>query len=61
MALTDEGNGNGFYMPVAPAYGGGYNNGGFGMKAIGLGSSCFCWPSAAAGAWAVSAAALCGL
>lgn len=27
MALTDEG-GNGFYMPVAPAYGG--NNGGFG-------------------------------
>lgn len=31
MALTDEGNGNGFYMPVAPAYGYGYggNNGGF--------------------------------
>ena len=30
MALTDEGNGNGFYMPVAPAYGG-YGNGmGFG-------------------------------
>lgn len=28
MALTDENNGNGFYMPVAPAYGG--NNGGFG-------------------------------
>lgn len=28
MALTDENNGNGFYMPVAPAYGGG--NGGFG-------------------------------
>lgn len=28
MALTDEGN-NGFYMPVAPAYGG-YNGGGFG-------------------------------
>ena len=28
MALTDESNGNGFYMPVAPAYGGG--NGGFG-------------------------------
>lgn len=27
MALTDESNGNGFYMPVAPAYGG---NGGFG-------------------------------
>lgn len=31
MALTDE-NSNGFYMPVAPAYGGGYGNaGGFGM------------------------------
>lgn len=29
MALTDESNGNGFYMPVAPAYMGG-NNGGFG-------------------------------
>lgn len=30
MALTDES--NGFYMPVAPAYGGGYGNGGgFGM------------------------------
>lgn len=30
MALTDESNGNGFYMPVAPAYGGGYGNqGGF--------------------------------
>lgn len=28
MALTDEGNRNGFYMPVAPAYAGG--NGGFG-------------------------------
>lgn len=28
MALTDENGGNGFYMPVAPAYGGG--NGGFG-------------------------------
>lgn len=27
MALTDESSGNGFYMPVAPAYGG---NGGFG-------------------------------
>ena len=27
MALTDESNGNGFYMPVAPAYGGGYGNG----------------------------------
>lgn len=30
MALTDESNGNGFYMPVAPAYGGGMNNGGWG-------------------------------
>ena len=29
MALTDES--NGFYMPVAPAYGGGYGNGGFGF------------------------------
>lgn len=30
MALTDEGNSNGFFMPVAPAYGGGYGtNGGF--------------------------------
>ena len=26
MALTDN-NQNGFYMPVAPAYGGGYGNG----------------------------------
>lgn len=30
MAITDESNGNGFYMPVAPAYGGG-NGGMFGM------------------------------
>ena len=30
MAITDESNGNGFYMPVAPAYSGG-NNGGFGF------------------------------
>jgi hypothetical protein len=29
MALTDESKGNGFYMPVAPAYGG--NNDGFGF------------------------------
>lgn len=29
MALTDEGSGNGFYMPVAPAYNGGYGNNGF--------------------------------
>ena len=29
MAITDESNGNGFYMPVAPAYMGG-GNGGFG-------------------------------
>lgn len=33
MALTDESNGNGFYMPVAPAYGGG--NGGFGNGGFG--------------------------
>lgn len=26
MAITDGENGNGFYMPVAPAYGGGYGN-----------------------------------
>ena len=32
MALTDGENGNGFYMPVAPAYNGGFCNGnnGFG-------------------------------
>lgn len=30
MALTDESTGNGFYMPVAPAYGGGNGNGFFG-------------------------------
>lgn len=32
MALTDESTGNGFYMPVAPAYqnGGGFGNDGFG-------------------------------
>jgi hypothetical protein len=31
MALTDDSNGNGFYMPVAPAYGGGNGfGGGFG-------------------------------
>lgn len=30
MALTDENGGNGFYMPVAPAYGGYGNQGGFG-------------------------------
>lgn len=30
MALTDEGSGNGFVMPVSPMYGGGYGNqGGF--------------------------------
>ena len=28
MALTDENGGNGFFMPVAPAYGAGYGNGG---------------------------------
>ena len=30
MALTDESTGNGFYMPVAPAYGGNNGNGFFG-------------------------------
>lgn len=30
MALTDEGTGFNVSMPVAPAYGGGYSNGGFG-------------------------------
>jgi hypothetical protein len=30
MALSDESNGNGFYMPVAPAYSYGGGNGGFG-------------------------------
>ena len=30
MALTDENGGNGFYMPVAPAYGGQGGFGGFG-------------------------------
>ena len=29
MALTDESTGNGFYMPVAPAYGGANNGNGF--------------------------------
>lgn len=28
MGILNEGNGSGFYMPVAPAYGGGYGNGG---------------------------------
>lgn len=37
MAITDESNGNGFYMPVAPAYGGG--NGGM----FGMGSDWFAW------------------
>lgn len=27
MSLTNEGSANGFFMPVAPAYGGGYGNG----------------------------------
>lgn len=31
MAITDENGGNGFYMPVAPAYGGYGNNSGFGF------------------------------
>lgn len=30
MFTNDNGGGNGMYMPVAPAYGGGYGNGGFG-------------------------------
>lgn len=30
MALTDESSGNGFYMPVAPAYNYGGGNSGFG-------------------------------
>ena len=34
MALTDEG-GNNMVMPVAPMYGGGYGNGGFGMDGNG--------------------------
>jgi len=38
MAITDESNGNGFYMPVAPAYGGG-NGGMFG----GMGGDWFAW------------------
>lgn len=38
MAITDGENGNGFYMPVAPAYGGGYGNNGFGM-----GGDWFAW------------------
>lgn len=28
MAISEEGGSNGFFMPVAPAYGGGYGNGG---------------------------------
>lgn len=30
MALTDESNGTGMVMPVAPMYGGGGNNSGWG-------------------------------
>lgn len=30
MFTNDNGGGNGMYMPVAPAYGGGFGNGGFG-------------------------------
>lgn len=37
MAINDEGS-NGFYMPVAPAYGGGYGNNGFGF-----GGDWFAW------------------
>ena len=32
MALADENNGNGFYMPVAPAYGGYGNGGSYGLN-----------------------------
>lgn len=32
MALNDMNNGNGFYMPVAPAYGGYGNGGGYGLN-----------------------------
>lgn len=35
MALTDESNGNGFYMPVAPAYGYGYGGGNNGNNGFG--------------------------
>ena len=31
MGILNEGSGSGFYMPVAPAYGGGYGNGGDGL------------------------------
>lgn len=50
MALTDEGNGTGMVMPVAPMYGGGYGGqGGFGSAGIGRGS-CSCSFSAEVGA-----------
>ena len=51
MALTDGDNGNGFYMPVAPAYGGGgFGNSGFGgdwawiilLLLLGWGNNGFC-------------------
>lgn len=50
MALTDESNGNGFYMPVAPAYGYGGGNGGFG-NGFGFGGD---------GAWLLLFLLLCG-
>lgn len=31
MSITDDSRGNGFFMPVAPAYGAGYGNGGSGF------------------------------
>ena len=39
MALTDEGSGNGFVMPVSPMYGGGYGNGG----GFGFGGNDWAW------------------
>ena len=51
MALTDESNGTGMYMPVQPIggyYGG--NGGGFGFGGDWAGLSSCCWPSTAVGA-----------
>ena len=31
MSITDDSRGNGFFMPVAPAYNAGYGNGGSGF------------------------------
>ena len=55
MALTDESSGNGFYMPVAPAYqnGGGFGNDGFGGWWIILLLLCFGggWGGMGGGMW----------